>query len=514
LKWLRPDLQETNMGRFADSDIVNFMKYILRVLIPFVILGSVVACQEDENLESIVLTEEILFIGGDKVRMSGRVLAISRDGIQDHGFYVAVDEAFTSPIVVSLGEKSIPGRFIGEAGGLDLKSDYYFKSYITSKGNTIFGSIVPFTTLGPFIEDFSPRIGLSGQTISITGGNFTGATEVYFGDSKAVIVDIKLESIIKVMVPEIMNNPFVEVKVVLGNEEMIFPFPYEYIIGKWEMTGTFIDDKSYYQSLFFQSDNKLFFGLGIAQGTGLNDKIWELDFNSWAWSEKPFTGTAVTNAFATNGFFGSGIKEDLRTNFILSNEFWRYDSATEDFEQLGTLPFGFSESVGIVLDQDLYLFGGITANVSNNFDYYKYDDTTGSWSLLGKARININTDYPNFQVNNLAFLMDENGGLFQYNAGDDIWTQVSQYPGTVKPLGFGVVMNNKVYIGMFGGLRQMYEYDPILNSWKRKISYPGNVLHLNVAWWTYNNMIYVMRSDIRSTGGVPMEIWSFDPEGF
>ena len=498
--------------------MVDFMKYIFRVLIPFVMLGFVVACGEDERIESIVVTEGILFIGSDKVRMSGRVLAISKDGIQDHGFLVSSDENFTSPIMVSLGGISIPGRFIGETEGLELNFDYFLKSYITSKGNMILGNTISFTTLLPFIDDFSPRMELPDMVISITGGNFTENTEVYFGDSKAVIVNIKAESIIKVIVPEIKNDPFVEVKVILGNEVMIFPYLFEYIIGKWEKIETFIDDKNYYQSLFFQSDDKLLFGLGFALGFGNNEKIWELDFDSWLWSEIPFTGTAVTNAFATTGFFGSGSVSSFHGGFIPSNEFWKYDPSAEDFEQLGTLPFGFSKSVGVFLNQDLYLFGGINSDLSDNLNYYKYDDTTESWSLLGKAPIRIISDYPNFQVNNLAFFMDENGGLYQYTAEADIWAQVSQYPEEeVNPLGISVVMNNKVYIGMFlGGHRQIWEYDPILNSWKKKIVFPGFFLHFNVAWWTYDNLIYVMRSDISSTGGggAPMEIWSFNPDVF
>jgi len=490
------------------------MKYILRVLISSLILGAVVACEEDENIVSRVVTEEILFIGGDKVRMSGRVLTIANDGIQDHGFWVAVDEAFTSPIVVSLGEKSIPGRFIGEALGLDLKSDYYLKSYITSKGNMVFGNTIPFTTLAPFIKDFSPRIGIAGQIITITGGNFNDATEVFVGGTKAVINDIEFESVIKFIVPEIANNVLVDVKVVLGSEQLTFIYPFEYIVGRWEKTGAFIDDNNYFESFFFQSDDKLLFGLGNIQGTGINNKIWELDFNSWAWSEKPFTGTAVTNAFDASGFFGSGIKVDLRDNFIPSDEFWKYNPVTENFEQLGILPFGFSKSVGVVLNNDLYVFGGIIADLSDNFNYYKYDDTTGLWSLLGNAPININKSYPNFQFNNSVYFVGQDRSVYRYTPEGDIWIQVSQYPDAIAPDGFGIVLNSKAYIGVFETLRRIWEYDIILNTWKKKIAFPGNVRHNNAAWWTYNNLIYVMKSDIRSAGGAPMEIWTFNPDVF
>ena len=67
------------------------MKYVLKVLIPIVLLGFIVACEEDDKIESRVVTEQILFIGSDKVRMSGRILSISNDGIQDHG-HVAIAE--------------------------------------------------------------------------------------------------------------------------------------------------------------------------------------------------------------------------------------------------------------------------------------------------------------------------------------------------------------------------------------------------------------------------------------
>ena len=61
--------------------MVTFVKYILRIFLPLVIMGSVVACEEDERIESIVVTEEILFIGSDKVRMSGRVLLFRRGSV-------------------------------------------------------------------------------------------------------------------------------------------------------------------------------------------------------------------------------------------------------------------------------------------------------------------------------------------------------------------------------------------------------------------------------------------------
>jgi len=494
------------------SEILNFMKYILRVLFPFVILGSIISCEEDVNIESRVVTEEILFIGSDKVRMSGRVLAISNAGIQDHGFFVADDENFTSPIIVSLGEKSIPGRFIGETANLELKSNYFIKSYISSNGKMSFGNTIPFTTLAPFIKDFSPRVGVAGQVIQITGGNFNDATEVFLGGAKGVIDEIEFESIIKFKVPDLTGSVIVDIKVVLGSEVLTFTYPFEYIIGKWEQVGTFIDNNNYFLSFFFQSENKLIFGLGTSIGTGENDKIWKLDFNSWAWSEIPFTGTTVTNAFAVNGFFGSGINNSL-FGFVPTNEFWKFNASTETFEQLGILPFGFSKGVGSVLNNELYLFGGIAADLSDNFNYYKYDETTGSWSLLGTAPIVINKDYPTFQFNNSVFFINEGGGVYRYIPVGDSWAKVSQYPETVGPFGMSIVLNNKAYIGLFINQRRIWEYDPILNTWKKKISYPQNIRNFNAAWWTHNNMIYVMRSDISSLE-TPMQIWSFDPEGF
>ncbi len=491
------------------------MKYILRIFVPFVILGFIVACEENDKVESRVVTEDILFIGSNKIRMSGRVLTIAVGGIQDHGFFVATDEEFTSPIIISLGERSVPGRFIGETEGLVLKSDYFIKSFISSKGNMIYGNTVPFTTLAPIIKDFSPKIGVTGQVLTITGSNFTEATEVFVGGSKAVISNIEFESIIKIRVPNITTSSLVDIMVIQGSEVLTFSTPFEYIVGNWEIVGTFINERSYFQSFFFQSDSKLVFGLGNSRGPGgtlKNSMVWELDFNSLSWSELPSTGATVASAFAAEGFYGSGSKSTFFGGFVPSTEFWKFNASTGSFDQLETLPFAFSKSVGSLMGNELYLFGGNPPNLSDNFNYFKFD-TNGQWGLLGEAPIKISQDYPNFQFDNSMFFIEAGGGLYRYAPQGDNWTRVSNYPETVSLGGMGVVLNNKAYIGLFDNQKRIWEYDIALNSWKRKNPYPDNVRPINAAWWSYNNMIYILRSDI-SPGGAVMNIWSFDPEGF
>ena len=49
-------------------------------------------------METVVLPEDILFVSGDKVRLAGRLIANNNLYLDNHGFQVALDNAFSSPI--------------------------------------------------------------------------------------------------------------------------------------------------------------------------------------------------------------------------------------------------------------------------------------------------------------------------------------------------------------------------------------------------------------------------------
>jgi N-acetylneuraminic acid mutarotase len=102
--------------------------------------------------------------------------------------------------------------------------------------------------------------------------------------------------------------------------------------------------------------------------------------------------------------------------------------------------------------------------------------------ICGGSRI----DYNDFQTR-------YSNELWEYDILADSWTRKADYPGGKRGLPFGFAINGKGYVG--GGTphyfpadtsifpyREMYEYDPVANTWTQKASYPGQGLQEHVGF--------------------------------
>ena len=99
----------------------------IRTAFVFFMLFASWSCTEEESTPVLVSTEDILFVGGDKLRVSGRLLTNREVFADEHGFVFSTDASFSSPILLSLGEKKEPGRFIGEKSGFKIGQTYFVK---------------------------------------------------------------------------------------------------------------------------------------------------------------------------------------------------------------------------------------------------------------------------------------------------------------------------------------------------------------------------------------------------
>jgi len=159
------------------------MKKLKQILTLFLLMFyTIVSAQrliigeiKDDSIPRVV-TEDLLHIGGGSVQVSGRVISLGVDSIENHGFMVDKSQTFINPIIIDLGPKSNPGFFAGKATGLSIKSQYYVKSFVKSKGNLFFGETVSFKTSNPFINDFFPKVGIPGEPLR------KNAFSVFFDD--------------------------------------------------------------------------------------------------------------------------------------------------------------------------------------------------------------------------------------------------------------------------------------------------------------------------------------------
>ena len=172
-------------------------KIVLGLLVGSISLSMAVmvtSCQEDITMQTIVLPENVLFVSGEKVRLAGRLIADSKLNVEDHGFQIALDNSFGSPITISLGTRNRPGRFLGETSGLINDTLYFWRPFIIVLGSTTFGETSEFSTLAPFVSSFSPALGFPGTFMIIDGRNLSEDVEVFFGSAQAQVKEVLSEA--------------------------------------------------------------------------------------------------------------------------------------------------------------------------------------------------------------------------------------------------------------------------------------------------------------------------------
>ena len=90
----------------------------IRAAFVFFMLFASWSCTEEESTPVLVSTEDILFVGGDKLRVSGRLLTNREVFADEHGFVFSTDASFSSPILLSLGEKMSLDDLLEKKAGL------------------------------------------------------------------------------------------------------------------------------------------------------------------------------------------------------------------------------------------------------------------------------------------------------------------------------------------------------------------------------------------------------------
>ena len=493
--------------------------YRFKYLVASLILSlTVAACEEVlDNTAVIVVSEEVVYISGETVRITGRILSLPSKGVDDRGYLIAEDENFANPAKVSLGPTDLPGRFITEYNQLSTGSNYFAKSYVEVDREFFYGSILNFSTLEPFVQNFAPMFGVGGMILTITGGNFTSDTKVIVGGVEAEILNIFFESKITLRMPPINTTSTVDIRVVVQGEELLFNQVFEYVVGLWKLEEHFITQAQLFDPVYFVDGNSLVVGLGRDLNTGDNSNFWKADLNTWQWDELTFTGSFARLFFFNEGFFGGGIFESggfFGAPWVPNNEFWTYDSNSGSFVQQTDLTFNIAGGKTIKTANGFYLTGGTRPDNSPNPNIYFYDVGTQQWNTYTAAATSLPQRAIYFEYQDALYFIDQNN-IWRYDIISEDLQYITTYPGDGDEVGIAEVIRDKVYVGLFANSGEIKEFDLTSNSWKEKTFFPGLTAESNSASWVYNDKIYVMRTTRTAfSNSNRMQIWTFEPDKF
>ncbi|MDF1697053.1 MAG: IPT/TIG domain-containing protein [Saprospiraceae bacterium] len=483
------------------------------VFLIFSFLFFFLACENNEPaFEVSVYTEEVVFTSGEKVIITGRVLSTDDVNISDHGFQISEDENFNSPEILSLGAKTVPGRFVGEYADLNIESDYYCRAYIIEEGSEKTGNILPFSTLNPRIKDFSPKEGSQNNKIIIEGVNLTSDTYVLWNDQTITPSKIIEESFLEIQVPAPENLPFATLKVVSQGQTLEFPDRFEYIIGSWGDGGSIVDTNKNNNHIYFEDLDYFYYGLGInREFNGPSPKIFRLNKTTLIRDEFEHEGFATEGSFFTpNGYFGGGslsLVKEANTTLLNNSQFFALDG--DKTKRLADIPALLYQAIAFAHDNFIYIYGGENQGRERNTNIYRYSIENDFWETMGSSPYSPLNEYPYFTIGNKNYFITESGQLNSHDILSDEWEVHAQYPDIVKKDGIQVVFQGNAYVGLQDITRKVFEYVPTEDRWKKKKSNPTLEPSVTLGTWIDDNQITVMRTN--SGNGESRFFWTFDP---
>jgi N-acetylneuraminic acid mutarotase len=234
------------------------------------------------------------------------------------------------------------------------------------------------------------------------------------------------------------------------------------------------------QAVAFSVNNKGYVGTGLDANQDYKGDMWEFDpaKNSWT-AKKDFLGTPRRDAVAFIANGNAYIATGYDDNYL--KDVWQYNASNDTWSQkAGIAGSKRAEATTFTINGKVYLFSGNNNGSALN-DLQVYDHSTDTWTALRKLTNLSDESYDDkyttiIRYNAASFVIDgkayistgENGSMnsrtWEYNPGDDTWTEKTVFSGTARTGAIGFTLNNRGFImsGRSGTnpFDNMYEFQP------------------------------------------------------
>jgi hypothetical protein len=447
----------------------------------FISLILLTNCNKEEPYESpLIQTGEVTNIDTEGATFHGKILGLGNKPVLDYGFVWDNEPGPTinGSYIKSFGSANNPGVFDATITSAFIEGNsYYVKAFIRDEETNIYGREVIFMSQGsklPFITSYSPDSATWGDTIRITGGNFSTKmieNHIEFNRAKARVV-FASETEIKAIVPNdlfdsssMISLSFQE-KTTFANKN--FKLILHVITSFTPENGTRGDEitiSGQYFSPVIQNNSVLIGNtlakLIYATPTSLTAKIPESVFHGKQLICVDIAGRKVTST----------------DDFMIYEPFYQISS-------FGSKSKAFCFSI----NGKAYVGGGDASRT-----LFEYNPITNTWT----QKVNI----PKSDIIGYAIASTSSYGyvilhkvLYQYNPVLDEWKQKT-FPGIGEWRQIAFSINEKIYVGLGTGTSgyttEFWEYDEISEIWTKKAEFPfGN--KIDAIGFSINDKGYVL----------------------
>ena len=237
-------------------------------------------------------------------------------------------------------------------------------------------------------------------------------------------------------------------------------------------------------------------------------------------------GSAVSFVIDGKAYMGMGYNSDDETNNGYLKDFWVYNPTSDRWDPIADFPGnGRIASVGFSINGKGYIGTGYDGSIKLK-DFWEYDPTTNKWTqkddFLGGARYKavgfsllnygyIGTGYGDDSVDKIDFYRFDPSA-----ATGSQWVKVQSIGGSKRRGATAFTYNDKAYVctGINNGvsLTDMWEYDPIADSWTKKIDLDDDedwtIIRQNACSLVLDGKAYVFLGE--TTSSLMSNIWQYD----
>lgn len=194
---------------------------------------------------------------------------------------------------------------------------------------------------------------------------------------------------------------------------------------------------------------------GATEFQATND-FYRYDPQTDEWEElPPFPGTPRGYAYGTSRGEKAYVGFGADNNFEGLNDLWEYDSATEEWTELATCPCaGRYHPAFVQLGEKIYVGMG-NNNSGNRRDWWEYDIATDTWEQKDDLPGNPRHHPFYFGIDSLAYVGFGHGNIgnpniyndfYRYDPATSEWTQMNDFPGEGRVAGTQFDYGGKGYV--------------------------------------------------------------------
>jgi N-acetylneuraminic acid mutarotase len=247
-------------------------------------------------------------------------------------------------------------------------------------------------------------------------------------------------------------------------------------------------------------------------GGGGSGNLQEYDPGANTWTIKaavPWPGIlAFSVSFVINGKGYICTGQDANNNVY--DNLWEYNPVTNTWAAKAQLP-GFARTCafGFSIGNKGYVCCGLDAGLNLFNDVWEYDATTDLWTPKNDfgndshrfRYMGVGTSINGFGYAGLGFGIDDFQPVFieykdfwKYDPALDLWTQVTDFPGTERRLATIASSSSKIYLGLgntnnlSSTAHDFYSYNPVTDLWSPITNFTSG--RANAAGFFLNNALY------------------------